>query len=307
MPILVAGGTGFIGRHLVRRLVEAGAEVTVYTRDRERGRRRLGPGVGLCDTLEGVAAATPRAVVNLAGEGIADWPWTVARRRALVASRVGFTQALCATLAAAPPEVMINASAIGFYGVDPERTFTEEDGPGSGFSAALCERWEATARESAPEGCRVVCLRIGLVLGPGGMLERMRGPFSLGLGGRIGDGKQWMSWVHLEDVLGLIERALVDDAFEGPVNATAPEPITNIEFTRTLGRVLKRPTFFPVPALLLRTLLGDMAEEILLAGPRVRPARAQQAGYQFQHLVLEDALRDALGKEPAQPGQAEEE
>lgn len=304
VPILVTGGTGFIGSRLVARLQRAGADVTVLTRDAERARRVTASEVKLVTDMQAAAATRPRLLVNLAGAGIADRPWTEARRRLLQDSRVAFTRHLREALGASPPEAIINASAVGFYGYygsDAEQAFTEDDGPGTGFAADLCRQWEEEAEAFAVLGSRVVRLRIGLVLGPGGLLGRMKLPFSLGLGGRIGDGRQWMSWVYLDDVLGLIERSLCDDAFKGAINATAPTPVTNAAFTATLGKVLHRPTIFPVPAFALRTLLGDMAEELLLSGARVLPQRALDKGYVFAQPDLEGAMQLALGRSASTP------
>ena len=295
--VLVTGGTGFIGSRLVPRLQRAGAEVSVSTRDAARARKLLGPDVSVSESLVDLARLQPRCVINLAGAGIADRPWTSGRRETLLASRVAFTEALHQALASAPPEVVVNASAVGYYGSSEDRTFTEEDGPGEGFAAQLCQRWEAAAMAFESTGSRLVRLRLGLVLGPGGLLGRMKLPFSLGLGGRIGHGRQWMSWVHMEDVLGLLERSLTDPGLSGPVNATAPAPVTNADFTAALGRVLRRPTPFPIPALVLRTLLGDMADELLLSGARVLPARAHEADYLFRFETIEEALADALASE----------
>ncbi len=295
-PILVTGGTGFIGSRLVARLQRAGAQVTVVSRDAQRARRVVDSTVNVVTDMQAAAATAPRLVVNLAGAGIADRPWTDARRRLLLDSRVAFTRRLREALQGAPPTALINASAVGYYGTDADRTFTEGDGPGSGFAADLCRQWEEEAEAFTALGTRVVRLRIGLVLGPGGLLGRMKLPFSLGLGGRIGHGRQWMSWIHIDDVLGLIERSLISDAFSGAINATAPEPVTNAVFTATLGKVLNRPAIFPLPGMVLRTLLGDMAEELLLAGARVLPQKAMEGGYVFVQPDIEAAMQTALGK-----------
>jgi uncharacterized protein (TIGR01777 family) len=297
-PILVTGGTGFIGSRLVARLLAAGARVTVLTRDRARARRRLGDAVTLVEDVSEVASAAPRMLVNLAGEGIADRPWTEARRRLLFESRVSLNEQLLARLADRPPEVVVSASAVGYYGTSETATFTESDVHGRGFAAELCRDWEGAASRFTALGSRVTCLRIGLVLGPGGLLGRLRLPFSLGLGGRIGHGRQWMSWVHLDDVLGLMEFALRHPEAVGALNATAPQPVTNRDFTRALGAALRRPTLIPAPAFALRAALGDMAEELLLQGSRVLPQRALALGYEFRFPELDDALRAALGTAP---------
>lgn len=296
VSVLVTGATGFVGSRLVAQLRANGARVTALSRDPDSAERLLGVPAIAVSGMDRVAESAPRVVVNLAGAGIADRPWTRRRRRVLMDSRVAFTHALHDALRQAPPEVLVNASAVGFYGTHEDRAFVEEDGPGTGFAAELCAAWEAAAEAFAADGTRVVRLRFGLVLGPGGLLVRLKVPFSLGLGGRIGHGRQWMSWIHRDDVTGFIERAITDDALEGPFNATAPEPARNAAFTRALGRVLGRPTPFPVPGFLLRAALGEMADELLLSGARVLPRRAEGMGFPFRHPELDGALRDALGR-----------
>lgn len=301
--ILITGGTGFIGRRLCRQLARDGARILVWTRDARRAERQLDRSVFCSERLDELIAQRPRAVVNLAGAGIADWPWTATRRNTLLDSRVALTERLHLAFAELAPEVLVSGSAVGYYGNSAQQYFTEEDSAGKGFAAELCERWEAAAMAFEAEGTRVVRLRTGLVVGPGGLLARLRIPFWLGLGGRLGSGEQWMSWVHREDVVGLIEHALLHGEITGAVNATAPEPVTNLEFTRTLGRVLRRPTLLPVPAAVLRTGLGQMADELLLNGARVLPEVAQATGYQFHYPQLEAALRAALARQSKAAGQ----
>lgn len=293
--VLVTGGSGFIGQQLVPRLQAAGMRVLVLSRDPERTRRQL-PETTVSDRVVELAKERPEAVVNLAGAGIADWPWTARRRRVLLDSRVALTRTLHQAFQDAPPAVLVSGSAVGFYGTHPEQRFTESDGPGQGFAADLCVRWEDAAERFSTLGTRVVRLRTGLVMGPGGLLARMRLPFSLGLGGRLGTGEQWMSWVHREDVVAMIEWALGDHSLAGAINATAPNPVTNAEFTRTLAGVLSRPAPIPVPGWVLRAGLGQMAEELLLNGARVEPAVAQDRGHAFSYPELEPALRQALAR-----------
>ncbi|MEE4300177.1 MAG: TIGR01777 family oxidoreductase [Pseudomonadales bacterium] len=294
--VLVTGGSGFVGRHLVPELVEAGAQVTVLTRSPARAARVL-PGVDLVAEPREAVRREPAVVINLAGAGIADRPWSDVRRQELLSSRVAYTERLCEAFAGAPPRVLVSASAVGFYGVSEEQRFVERDPVGAGFAADLCARWERAALGFEALGTRVALARIGLVLGRGGLLARLRLPFSLGLGGPIGDGRQWMSWIHMADVVGLLRRLADDETLSGPVNLTAPNPVRNADFSRALGAALRRPAFLPVPAPLLRLVLGQMAEELLLSGAAVLPERAEAAGYQFRHETIDDALAAALGKE----------
>lgn len=294
--VLVTGGSGFVGRHLVPRLVEAGAQVTVLTRSPARAAGVL-PGVDLVSDPREAVRREPAIVINLAGAGIADRPWSDVRRQELLSSRVAYTERLCEAFAPAPPRVLVSASAVGFYGVSEEQRFVESDPVGQGFAADLCARWEQAALGFEALGTRVAIARIGLVLGRGGLLGRMRLPFSLGLGGPIGDGRQWMSWIHMADVVGLLQRLAEDETISGPVNLTAPHPVRNADFTRALGAALRRPTILPVPAPLLRLVLGQMAEELLLSGAAVLPERAQAAGYEFVHGFIDDAMAAALAAE----------
>lgn len=294
--VLVTGGSGFVGRQLVPSLVEAGAQVTVLTRSPARAAGVL-PGVDLVADPKEAVRREPAVVINLAGAGIADRPWTEARRRELLASRVAYTDRLCEAFVAAPPRVLVSASAVGFYGPSEDHRFVESDSVGEGFAADLCARWEQSALAFESLGTRVTLARIGLVLGRGGLLARLRLPFSLGLGGPIGDGRQWMSWIHIDDVVALLQRLAEDDAMAGPVNLTAPNPVRNSEFTRALGAALRRPTVLPAPAPVLRLLLGQMAEELLLAGAAVLPERAEASGHVFAYPRIDDALAAALTRE----------
>lgn len=299
MDIVLAGGSGFIGGHLARALLVAGHRVTVLT----RGGRGTAPGareVGWDGRSGGAweeALASCDAVVNLCGAGVADRPWTQARRRELVESRLAPTRALVEALARAPKKgrVLVNASAVGLYGDAGTRELPESAPRGAGFLADLCAQWEAAALGAAEHGARVVLLRIGVVLGAdGGALGRMLLPFKFALGGRLGSGSQYMPWIHVDDVVGLVLKAVSDPALAGPVNAVAPGAATNAEFTRALGAALGRPTPFPVPAFALRLVLGDMSS-ILLDSQKVVPAAALKAGYGFRHPEIGPALRDAAG------------
>jgi uncharacterized protein (TIGR01777 family) len=239
------------------------------------------------------------AVVHLAGDSIMGLRWTAEKKRRIRESRVTATRLLVQTLTrlAKPPAVLICASGVGYYGSRGDEVLSEESRPGTGFLADLAREWEAATATAIAQGIRVVNLRLGVVLSAhGGALAKMLTPFRLGLGGVIGDGAQWMSWIALDDVTGAIRHALTTDALRGPVNAVAPAPVTNAEFTRTLGRALGRPTLVPLPAFAARLALGEMADELLLASQRVVPARLQASGYRFRYPTLEDALRAVLGR-----------
>jgi uncharacterized protein (TIGR01777 family) len=238
------------------------------------------------------------AVVHLAGDNIASGRWTAAKKTSIRNSRVQGTTVLCEALAqlVTPPTVLLSASAIGYYGVRGETILREESPPGTGFLAEVCQVWEAATAPAAQRGIRVVHLRFGMVLSPaGGALAKMLTPFRLGLGGVIGTGKQYMSWIALDDVLGAIHHALHTETLQGPVNVVAPSAVTNREFTTTLGKVLRRPTWLPLPAFAVRLMFGEMGDALLLASTRVTPARLMASGYTFQYPELEKALQHLLG------------
>lgn len=292
MKVIVAGGTGFIGRTLVADLRARGHSVDVLTRatrpDAE-GVRYLTWGPG-CPGAWRAAIAGADAVVNLAGENIAQ-RWGAAVKRRILDSRVGATRDVVAALreAARRPAVLVNASAVGYYGPGNEAV-VEENAAGSDFLAGVCRDWEQEARKAEALGVRVVRLRTGIVLGKGGgALAKMLLPFKLGLGGPLGSGEQWMSWVHLDDVCGLVRFALERPELAGALNAVSPDPRTNAEFTQALGRAVHRPAFLPAPAFALRLLLGEMAG-MLLSGQKVLPEKALQSGYRFKHPALSEAL-----------------
>jgi len=239
--------------------------------------------------------------VHLGGENIASGRWTRAKKERIRASRVGSTRLLAEWIAArvrcdGRPRVFVCASATGYYGNGGDEAFDEDSPVGTGFLAEVCQEWERATAPAAAAGARVVNVRIGMVLGRGGALAKMLLPFRLGLGGRIGDGRQFTSWIELDDLVAVLVRALEDDAFAGPINAVAPHPVTNREFTQTLGRVLRRPTVLPLPAFVARLAFGEMADALLLGGNRVEPARLQAAGHEFRYPRLEAALRRVLGR-----------
>ena len=240
------------------------------------------------------------AIINLAGEPIANRPWTAAVRRRILRSRLAITRDVVRLIARLErrPAVLVSGSAIGWYGLWQDEELTEFDGGKSCFTHRICDAWERMATRAERLGTRVVRLRIGLVLGTeGGMLARMLTPFEFCLGGRIGNGRQWMSWIARDDLVRLIAHIIVTPSLTGAVNATAPMPVTNTKFVRELGRALKRPAFLPLPALLLRKLLGDFADELLLGGQRVLPDKAQLSGFNFRHETLREALAAIFGQE----------
>ena len=299
MTIVLTGGTGLIGTHLIRDAAERGHELVVLTRD--PGRVPAGVRAVAWQPLEGAAPAEAlsgaSAVIHLAGEPIAAGRWTAARRERIEASRWTGTANLVRGLAAAEPRprVLLAGSAVGYYGDRGDEPLAEDAAPGSGYLAAVAERWEREAAAAEKLGIRVVYLRTGVVLArEGGALPRMARPFRAGAGGRLGHGRQWLPWVHVADVVGLIRLALTDDGLRGPLNLVAPGAATNAELTRALGRALRRPAFMIVPALALKLLFGGMSET-LLASQRVVPAAAGRAGYQFRFPRLEQALADLLG------------
>lgn len=296
MKIVVAGGSGFIGEPLVERLLARGDDVAVLTRDPARvkaGRPVQWDAQSQGAWSEEVASAD--AVINLAGENVGEGRWTEARKRQLIDSRLNATRALVEAMRRVPrPRTLVNASAIGFYGVRNDEELDESSARGGGFLAQLVERWEAAARESEPQA-RLVLLRFGVVLGKGGgALQKMLLPFRLGAGGPIGTGQQWMSWIAREDALRMIEWALDHETVRGIYNATAPRPVRNRDFARALGRALSRPAIMPAPAFALRAMFGQMAEEVLLAGQRVLPGKAEREGFTFEAPGLETALERAL-------------
>lgn len=296
---LVTGGTGFVGHALCQQLVRHGAALTVLSRDPARASSLLPAGSRAVGSLDQLAPTEHfDVVINLAGEPIADKRWSAKRKRILEASRVELTRNLVGWMLASsrPPRVFVSASAIGYYGDQGERTVTEDGEPHIEYAHQLCAAWEAAALQAADSGIRTAILRIGLVVGPaGGFLARMLPPFRLGLGGPIGSGRQWMSWIHRKDLLRLIELLVEREDLAGVFNATAPTPVTGREFADTLGRVLRRPAIVPAPALVFRVVFGEMSQ-LLLTGQRVLPRRAEAAGFHFEFLDLERALRDVLEK-----------
>jgi len=299
--ILVTGGTGFIGSRLVTALIAAGHEVTILTRDRAKALPLAAAGpVRFVASLDEIANdAHIDAIVNLAGEPISDTPWTKAKRIRIVRSRLEVTYAI-ARLAARldrRPGVLVSGSAIGWYGLRGDLPLTEEDPGAPCFSRRVCVSWERAAKHTERLGVRTVYLRTGLVLDrSGGMLARLLAPFEFGVGGRFGNGKHWMSWIHRDDMVRLICHAIARDEVAGPINAVAPEPVTNQRFSDALGAALTRPAVLPVPAWPLRVVLGGFAEELLLSGQRVLPDAAVRSGFVFEYARLDAALAQIVGK-----------
>jgi hypothetical protein len=298
MQIAVSGASGLVGEalsaflttggHGVRRLVRAAtasADSVVWNPDR--------------GTIDAAALGGVDAVVHLAGESIASGRWNDERKRRIRESRVKGTRLVAETIAAMPrrPRVLVCASAVGFYGARGDEGLDESSAPGAGFLAEVCREWEAAADPARAAGIRVVHVRFGVVLSPkGGALAKMLLPFRMGAGGRLGTGAQWMSWISLDDAIGAVHHALTREEVAGPVNAVAPNPVTNAVFTKTLGAVLGRPTIFPMPAFAARLAFGEMADHLLLTGQKVLPRRLLETGYRFRHPSLEGALRHLLGR-----------
>jgi uncharacterized protein (TIGR01777 family) len=295
--VLVTGATGFIGTRLVASLTEAGHHVVALVRSRARAEVLAAP-VTLITSLDQVPSnARIDAIINLAGEPIGNALWTEAKRRRIIESRVTMTGDIVSLIARLQikPSVLVSGSAIGWYGLWQDQVLTESAKSHECFSHDLCEAWETAAKAAEGHGVRVVCLRIGVVLGTeGGFITRMLTPFEFGLGGPIGTGRQWMSWIERDDLIRLIAHVIARKEIAGPINATAPIPVTNDKFTQELARRLHRPALFRIPDALLRRLGGDLASELLLGGQRVLPNRALSDGFVFRHETLRSAFEAIL-------------
>ncbi|HEU5451798.1 MAG TPA: TIGR01777 family oxidoreductase [Terriglobales bacterium] len=305
MKVAVTGASGLIGSALVTHLRQQGHEVFRFVRrpagaaDERPWNPSAPPDSATFDGMEGV--------VHLAGRNIAAARWSAAQKEEILASRVGGTRSLAESFAlnGRKPAVLVTASAIGIYGDRGDEMLTESSAPGTGFLADVVQQWEQATQAAARAGVRTVCLRFGVVLSAhGGALPRMLPPFRAGLGGRVGSGRQWMSWIDLHDAVSLIAFALQNPQLHGPVNAVAPNPVRNSEFTRALGEQLHRPTLFPLPAAVVKVLLGEMGRELLLASQRVQPVVAQAAGFRFTYPELRGALQHVLAPTAAQPSTA---
>ncbi|MHB1516849.1 MAG: TIGR01777 family oxidoreductase [Acidimicrobiales bacterium] len=299
MTVLVAGSSGLIGTALVERLVTRGPVVRLVRTGTAGARQiRWDPAVGTIDAEALEAVGPIDAVVNLAGAGIADRRWSPQRKRLIVESRTRATRLLAETIAGWPaaPPVLINASAVGYYGLRGDEVLTEQSPSGSGFLADVCRQWEAATAPAADVGARTVLLRTGIVLsGSGGVLQRQLPLFRLGLGGRSGSGSQYRSWITLEDEVGAIVHCLDDGSVSGPVNATAPHPATDADLATAIGETLHRPTALRAPSGALRLILGsEMAHELVLGGQRVLPGVLEERGYRFRHPELAEAVDSVL-------------
>lgn len=299
MKILVTGSTGLVGSALIPKLEAKGHQIIRLVRSESNDASAVfwNPGQGEINAagLEGL-----NGVVHLAGENLAEGRWTDEKKRRIRESRVKGTRLLSETLAQLnrKPEVLVSASAVGFYGNRGDEVLTERSASGSDFLAEACREWELATQPAAQAGIRVVNLRFGVIFSSeGGALKKMLLPFRLGVGGKLGSGRQYMSWIAIDDAVEAIEFALTNETLRGAVNAVAPQAVTNYDFTKTLGRVLSRPTIFTVPAFATHLAFGEMADETLLASQRVEPQRLLEAGYTFKYPTLEAALRHVLHKE----------
>lgn len=294
MRVLITGGTGFVGRPLCAYLLSQGHEVVVWSRTPQHALEKLPEG---CETVAETEQATDiDAAINLAGENLGSGRWTAARKQRFLDSRLDVTRRLVDWMQGAGVRTLISASAIGFYGARGDEAVSEEDMPSGSMQGGLdiCSAWEAEAKRAESFGARVAIVRIGLVLHPeGGGLQQMLLPFKLGIGGPMGNGRQWWSWIHRHDLVRLFVHLLNKQDAYGEFNGTAPNPLRQRDFAKVLGRVMRRPSFMPTPAFALRLALGPMAE-LLTQGQRVLPRRTQESGFTFEFPQLEGALRDLL-------------
>lgn len=296
MHILITGGTGFLGSALVLQFLAQGAKVTLLSRDPEKAQRRFG-NINVLKNLDELDHhATFDSVINLAGAPIFDARWSEARKKLLRDSRIQLTEQLIAAISrmTIKPKVLISGSAIGIYGDQGDTVLTEQSALKPDFAQQLCADWEAIAKSAENYAVRVCIIRTGLVLADGGgLLDRMLLPFKLGLGGRLGNGKQWMSWIHRQDWLAIVQKMIEDQTLHGVYNATAPSPVNNSEFTQSLAHLLNRPALLPVPAWLLKLALGEMSC-LILGSQRVMPERLLSIGFNFEYPELETALKASL-------------
>ena len=305
MRILISGSTGFLGTSLIETLTREGHTIARLVRPESEKRNSTGGDAQavrwdpVAGQFDAAAAEGADALVHLAGASIADGRWTDARKNLLRSSRIDATRHLIEALSKLrkPPRAIVAASAIGYYGSRGDETLTETSAPGNDFLATTCREWEAETARGAQFGARVVSLRFGIILAAhGGALPRMALPFKLGAGGKLGSGRQWMSWLTLGEAVRIIQFALANESFAGPVNAVTPNPVRNGEFTRVLAKTLHRPAIFPAPPFVLRLALGEMADALLLSSQRVLPSRLTDSGYLFLQPDLASALADVFRK-----------
>lgn len=295
MKILISGGTGFIGNALCKYFNDAGYELIIIS----RGASAPLSWIRMIKRLDEISSSEKIDIaINLAGEPVANKKWTPKQKAQIVDSRLTITDDFVEFFQRAEnkPELFISSSAIGYYGIEADDTPIGEDSVGdNSFSSELCKKWEASASKAELLGIRTCILRIGIVLGKsGGALAKMVPAFKMGVGGKMGSGSQWMPWIHLDDIVGIINHCIADERLNGPINCTAPKPATNLEFTKTLGKLLRRPTFMSMPAPVLSLLMGEMGRELLLAGKKVVPTKVIQTEYKFKFSELESALSNVL-------------
>ena len=299
LNILVSGASGLIGSVLIPFLTTGGHRVMQLVRrrpDKPKDEIYWDPAARKLNLDD---ADKIDAVIHLSGENIGEGRWSSEKKRRIIDSRVNTTRLIAETIAGmkTPPKVFLCASAIGYYGDRGDTLLDESDGPGREFISDVCNQWEASTHAAVQAGIRTVCLRIGIVLSPqGGALGKLLPPFRMGIGGKIGSGRQYMSWISIDDAIGAIHHAMCDERIAGPVNLVSPNPATNLEFTRTLANVLSRPAFFTVPETAIETVFGEMGRETILSSTRVRPSALETTGYPYRHPDLETALRHLLGK-----------
>jgi len=299
MHIVIAGGSGFVGKVLQERFLKHGHEVTILTRNKEK--------IAETNRLRAVEWLNPNsnpekylgnvdAIINIAGESINGFRWTKTKKKQIIESRIRTTREIVRIIGEMDPKpkVLVNGPAVGYYGMSDEDTFTEESKTeANDFLATVVRKWEEEAKQAEKFGVRTVYARLGVVLGKGGALPLMALPYKMGVGGPVGSGKQWVPWVHQADVAGLLLFAIENESISGPLNVTAPNPVKNNQFGKSIGRVLHRPHWMPVPSFAMKMLLGEMSE-MLLSGQCVVPERALQCGYIYQYPELEEALENIL-------------
>jgi uncharacterized protein len=301
MEILITGGTGFIGSYLSKRLLGLDHKLTILTRNSQKVEA---PNIVINSIEQLSDNQSFDVVINLAGEPIADKRWSEAQKNKIISSRITISQQLVEFIKRSnhKPQLFISGSAIGYYGIEQsdqsyDETYNSAENNDHSFSSQLCLQWEAVAQQVQDLGIRTCILRTGIVLGEqGGALAKMLPPFKLGLGGKMGTGHQWMSWLHIDDAINIIVKCIEDTTLNGAINLTAPKPVTNKEFTQTLGKVLNRPTLISMPEFAVKLLFGQMGEELLLSGRAITPRKLLDCGYQFKYPSLQSALEDLLRK-----------